>query len=68
MVLFFATMSILGIWGVIEVEKIMFKSITTMIVIFIATALILFIVSVIYKTNGNAQRVPPPQGDGGNLL
>lgn len=56
--LFFTTLAILGIWEIIEVKNIAWKSLYSIFVIFIASAIILFIFSVIYKSNDNLN--PPP--------
>jgi predicted RND superfamily exporter protein len=47
--LFFATLAILGIWEIINVENIAWKSLYSIFVLFIASAIILFIFSIIYK-------------------
>ncbi|MGB0887454.1 MAG: hypothetical protein ACPGSL_04975 [Vicingaceae bacterium] len=51
--LFFTTLAILGIWEIIDVKNIAWKSIYSIFVIFIASAIILFIFSVIYKGDDN---------------
>ncbi|MEW6467585.1 MAG: hypothetical protein AB1458_01600 [Bacteroidota bacterium] len=51
LVLFFTVISILGIWGIIRVDHVFTKSITTLLVIFVSSAIILFIVSVIMKSD-----------------
>ena len=56
--LFFATLAILGIWDIIEIENIAWKSLYSIFVIFVASAIILFIFSVIYK-NGDEKNPPP---------
>ena len=50
--LFFATLAILGIWEIIDVKNVAWKSIYSIFVIFVASAIILFIFSIIYK-NGD---------------
>ena len=49
--LFFTTLAILGIWEIIDIKNIAWKSLYSIFVIFIASAVILFIFSVIYKGN-----------------
>ena len=49
---FFATLAILGIWEIIDVENIAWKSLYSIFVLFIASVIILFIFSVIFK-NGD---------------
>jgi hypothetical protein len=56
--LFFATLAILGIWEIIDVKNIASKSLYSIFVLFIASAIILFIFSVIYK-NGDENNFPP---------
>jgi len=55
--LFFTTLAILGIWDIIDVKNIAWKSLYSIFVIFIASAIILFIFSVIYKSGDD---LPPP--------
>jgi predicted membrane channel-forming protein YqfA (hemolysin III family) len=57
--LFFTTLAILGIWEIIDVKNIAWKSISSIFVIFVASAIILFIFSVIYK-GGDDKLNPPP--------
>jgi len=57
-VLFFSTLAILSIWDLIEVERIFRKSLFTLVVIFCASAVILFIFSNFLK--GNDQGNLPP--------
>ncbi|MBL4593032.1 MAG: hypothetical protein JKX68_04355 [Flavobacteriales bacterium] len=57
--LFFAILAILGIWEIIDVKNIAWKSLSSIFVIFVASAIILFIFSVIYK-DGNDNIPPPP--------
>ncbi|MBI3502455.1 MAG: hypothetical protein HY063_11750 [Bacteroidetes bacterium] len=49
LVLFFTIISILAIWDIIKIEQILQKSLTTLLVIFVASAIVLFIFSVLYK-------------------
>jgi glucan phosphoethanolaminetransferase (alkaline phosphatase superfamily) len=53
MVLFFTTISILAIWDIIEVERILSKTLGTLLVIFVAAAIMLFIFAVIFKTDAD---------------
>jgi predicted membrane channel-forming protein YqfA (hemolysin III family) len=55
--LFFTVLAILGIWEIIEVKNIAWKSLYSIFVIFVASAIILFIFSVIYN---NGDDLPPP--------
>ena len=56
--LFFAVLAILGIWEIIEVKNIAWKSLYSIFVIFIASAIVLFIFSVIYRNEGD-KTLPP---------
>ena len=49
MVLVFTVIAILGIWGVIDLENIMVNALFSLIVIFAASAVILFIYTVLMK-------------------
>ncbi|MBT3648526.1 MAG: hypothetical protein HN542_09835 [Flavobacteriales bacterium] len=44
-VLFFSTLAVLSIWEVIDIERIFRKSLLTLVVIFSASAIILFVFS-----------------------
>ena len=57
--LFFATLAILGIWEIIDIKNIAWKSLYSIFVIFIASAVILFIFSVIYKGEDDNSNPPP---------
>jgi len=56
--LFFTVLAILGIWEIIDVKNIAWKSLYSIFVIFISSAIVLFIFSVIYK--GGDDLPPPP--------
>jgi hypothetical protein len=49
LVLFFTSISILAIWDVIQVERILQKSLGTLLVIFVSSAISIFILTVLYK-------------------
>ncbi len=49
LVLLFTIIAVLGIWGVIDLQDVMKKIIQSLLVIFAASAVILFIVSVFIK-------------------
>lgn len=49
LVLFFTVISILAIWDVIIIENILSKSLGTLLVLFVSSAIILFIFSVILR-------------------
>ena len=56
--LFFTIISILAVWDIIEIEHIISKTLTTLLIIFISAAVILFIFSVLYK--GGDDNIQPP--------
>ena len=61
LVLFFTVLSILAIWDLIEIENVLMKSLSTLLVIFISSAVILFIVAILYKKDDDpAQKTPAP--------
>lgn len=49
LVVIFALISILSIWDVIEIERVFNKSLKTLFVLFIASAIILFIMQVLNR-------------------
>ena len=49
LVLFFTAISILAIWDIIQIEQILQKSLSTLLVIFVSSAIALFIFAVLYK-------------------
>lgn len=61
--LFFTVISILAVWDIIEVKHIISKTLTTLLIIFISAAVMLFIFSVLYKSS---EDVPPRPLNNGN--
>lgn len=51
LVLFFTVICILAIWDIIDVERIFQRSMATLFVLFISSAIMLFIFAVVYKTD-----------------
>jgi Na+/H+-dicarboxylate symporter len=49
LVLFFTAISILAIWDFIQIERVISKSITTLLIITASAAVMLFVFSVLYK-------------------
>ena len=47
--LFFTVMAILAVWDIINIEHIISKTLTTLLIIFVSAAVMLFIFSVLYK-------------------
>jgi len=52
LVLFFTVICILAIWDIIDIERVFQKSMATLFVLFIASAIMLFIFAVVYKNEG----------------
>jgi len=51
--LFFTVMSILAVWDIINIEHIISKTLTTLLIIFVSAAVMLFIFSVLYKPDSD---------------
>ncbi len=49
LVLIFTIIAILGIWGIIDLEQVMIKVLYSLLIVFAASAVILFIFSVLIK-------------------
>jgi hypothetical protein len=56
LILVFTTVAVLGIWGVINLEEVLNKVLTSLLVIFVASAVVLFITTVLIKED---QPKPP---------
>jgi vacuolar-type H+-ATPase subunit I/STV1 len=56
LVLAITILALLGIWEVIEEEKLLYKSLWSIFTLFVSSAIIMFIFGVIYKTP-----VKPPE-------
>jgi preprotein translocase subunit SecG len=61
MVVFFTILSLLAIWEVVEVQQFLQKSVFSLLVIFIAAAILLFIFSVVMPKDDNNQNNQPNQ-------
>jgi hypothetical protein len=53
LVLLFSLIALLGIWGVIDLEQVMSKLLYSLLTLFAASAVILFIFSVFIKEENN---------------
>ena len=51
--LFFTIMAILAVWDIINIQHIISKTLTTLLIIFVSAAVMLFIFSVLYKPDDN---------------
>jgi heme/copper-type cytochrome/quinol oxidase subunit 2 len=51
LVLFFTSISILAIWDFIQIEDVISKSFTTLLIITASAAVMLFVFSVLYKSD-----------------
>jgi uncharacterized membrane protein YccC len=49
LIIVFTLVAILGIWGVIDLEDIMTKVLSSLLVVFVASAVVLFITTVLIK-------------------
>jgi len=49
LVLFFTILGILGIWGLIDIENFFSKTMSTLLVLFVSSAIILFLYAVVFK-------------------
>ena len=58
-VILFTVLAILGIWGLIDIENFAWKSFSSIIVISVSGAILLFIFSVLYKGGDNNKELPP---------
>jgi len=56
LVLFFMSLWILSIWDIIEIERVLSKSLMTLLVIFIGSGVMMFIFSLIYKSDEDNKR------------
>jgi hypothetical protein len=52
LVIFFTVMAILGVWGFIEFEDVIRKIMSSLLIIFAASAVVLFIFTVLVKDDG----------------
>lgn len=60
-VVLFTVLAILGIWGIIDIENFAWKSFSSILVIFVSAAILLFIFSVLYKSEDD--NLPPPNNN-----
>lgn len=49
LIVVFTLVAILGIWGVIDLEDVMIKVLSSLLVVFVASAVVLFITTVLIK-------------------
>ena len=52
LVIFFTVIAILGVWGFIEFEDVIRKIMSSLLIIFAASAVVLFIFTVLVKDDG----------------
>jgi hypothetical protein len=53
LLIFFTVISILGIWNIIEVKNVLAKTMGSLLVLFISSAIILFLFTVVLKEKDN---------------
>ena len=51
LVIFFTIISILAIWDIIDIKNILSKSLGTLLVLFISSAILLFIFAIVFKND-----------------
>ncbi|MCO6500029.1 MAG: hypothetical protein J5I47_06590 [Vicingus serpentipes] len=56
-VVLFTVLAILGIWEIIDIKNFAWKSFSSIMVIFVSAAILLFIFSVLYKNEDD--EIPP---------
>lgn len=49
LIIFFTVIALLGIWGIIDIKEYITKALSSLLVIFIASAVILFVTSILIK-------------------
>lgn len=58
-VLFFTIMALLAVWEVIDVEKVLAKTLTSLFIIFVAALVVLFVFAVVIPDkNSNHPKTP----------
>jgi len=55
LVLAFTLIALLGVWGIIDLQQVMAKILYSLIIVFAASAVILFIFSVLIKDDTNSK-------------
>jgi len=60
-VVLFTVLAILGIWEIIDIKNFAWKSFSSILVIFVSAAILLFIFSVLYKSGDD--KLPPPSNN-----
>ncbi len=53
LLLIFTVIALLGVWGVIDLEHVIGKAIQSLIIIFVASAIVIFIFTYLIKDNNN---------------
>lgn len=60
LVLFFAILSILAVWEIISITDVLSKSFKTLLIIFISSAVTLFIFSMLFRHDEEGKANKPP--------
>ncbi|MBN1115866.1 MAG: hypothetical protein JXA77_01580 [Bacteroidales bacterium] len=55
LILVFTGVAILGIWGIIDLEDVLLKVLQSLLVVFVASAVVLFITTVLIKDENGKQ-------------
>lgn len=61
MVLIFTVVALLGIWDIIDLENVLIKAMSSLLVVFVASAVVLFIFGVVLKEDFKDKQQQPPQ-------
>ncbi len=61
MVLVFTVVALLGIWDIIDLENVLIKAMSSLLVVFVASAVVLFIFGVVLKEDFKGNQQPPEQ-------
>ena len=56
LIIVFTMVAILGIWGLIDLEQVFTKVMSSLLVVFIASAVVLFITTVLIKEDKNVEK------------
>lgn len=56
LILIFTIVAILGIWDVIDLEQVMMKVLTSLLVVFVASAVVLFVTTVLIREENKIEK------------
>ncbi len=61
LVLIFTVVALLGIWDIIDLENVLVKAMSSLLVVFVASAVVLFIFAIVLKEDFKNKQQPPQQ-------